>query len=127
VKVLIIEDDKFIAEALVMKFKENGFDIGHLDNGEKVVAEAITQKPNIIILDIILPGKDGFEILQDLKKDDKTKNIPVIIVSNLGTKGDLEKGRQLGAVDFMIKATVTPGDIVEKAKKVLAGITTGNQ
>lgn len=110
-----------------MKFKENGFDIGHLDNGEKVVAEAITQKPNIIILDIILPGKDGFEILQDLKKDDKTKNIPVIIVSNLGTKGDLEKGRQLGAVDFMIKATVTPGDIVEKAKKVLAGITTGNQ
>ncbi len=126
-KVLIVEDDKFIAEALAKKFKENNFDIGHLENGEKVVAEMITQKPDIVILDVLLPGKDGFEILKELKKDNKTKDIPVIIVSNLGSKGDLEKARQLGAVDFMIKATVTPADIVEKAQKVIAEITTGNR
>src|SRR3989344_3762422 len=101
-KVLIIEDDKFIAEALVTKFKNNG-------------------------LDIRLPGKDGFEILKDLKKDDKTKNIPVVIVSNLGSKEDLEKGKQLGAAGSMIKATVTPEEIVEKAKEVMAKITTENR
>ena len=126
-KVLIIEDDKFIAEALVTKFKNNGFDISRLDNGEKVVAEAIAQKPDIVILDIMLTGKDGFEILKDLKKDDKTKNIPVVIVSNLGSKEDLEKGNQLGAAGFMIKATVTPEEIVEKAKEVMAKITTENR
>lgn len=126
-KVLIIEDDKFIAEAIVMKFKENGFGVGHLENGEKVVAEVIAQKPDAIILDVILPGKDGFEILKDLKKDNKTKDIPVIIVSNLGTKEDLEKGRQLGAVDFMIKATVTPENIVGKTKEIIARIIAGNR
>ncbi|HEY4495753.1 MAG TPA: response regulator [Candidatus Paceibacterota bacterium] len=121
-KVLIIEDDKFMAESLAKKFKENGFALGHLENGEKVVEETIAQKPDVIILDILLPGKNGFEVLKELKEKEETKNIPVIIVSNLGSKDDLEKGRQLGVADFMIKATVTPEEIVEKAKKIVASI-----
>jgi len=111
-----------MAESLAKKFKENGFALGHLENGEKVVEETIAQKPDVIILDILLPGKNGFEVLKELKEKEETKNIPVIIVSNLGSKDDLEKGRQLGVADFMIKATVTPEEIVEKAKKIVASI-----
>src|SRR3989338_10432667 len=110
-KVLIIEDDKFMAESLATKFKEANFAIAHLKNGNKVVEEMIIQKPDIVILDILLPGKNGFEVLKELKEKEETKNIPVIIVSNLGSKDDLEKGRQLGVADFMIKATVTPEEI----------------
>lgn len=123
-KVLIIEDDKFMAESLAKKFKENGFAIGHLENGEKVVKETIVQKPDVIVLDILLPGKDGFEVLKELKEEVKTKNIPVLIVSNLGSKNDFERGSQLGAVGFMVKTTVIPEDVVAKAKQVIAGITT---
>lgn len=123
-KVLIVEDDKFMAEALAMKFKEASFAIAHLENGEKVVAEAVIQKPDAVILDILLPDKNGFEVLKELKKEDETKNIPVIIVSNLGSKDDFEKGSQLGAVGFMVKATVSPEDVVAKVKQVIAGITT---
>ena len=126
-KVLIIEDDKFIAEALVTKFKNNGFDISRLDNGEKVVAEAIAQKPDIVILDILLPDRNGFEVLKELKEKEATKNIPVIIVSNLGSKDDFEKGSRLGACGFMVKATITPEDVVAKAKQVIAGVITESQ
>lgn len=126
-KVLIVEDEKFMADTLVRKFKEAGFTIDYLDRGEKVVAEATTKPPDIIILDILLPGKNGFEVLKELKEKDKTKNIPVIIVSNLGSREDFEKGSQLGAAGFMIKATVTPEDIIEKAKQVITGPTAGAQ
>lgn len=126
-KVLIVEDDKFIAESLATKFKEGGFDIDRLDSGEKVVARTLAEKPDAIILDILLPDKNGFEVLKELKEEDKTKNIPVIIVSNLGSKADFEKGSQLGAVGFMVKATVSPEDIVAKVKQVIAGITAEGQ
>lgn len=116
-----------MAEALAMKFKEAGFTIAHLENGEKVVVEAVTQKPDAVILDILLPDKNGFEVLKELKKEDETKNIPVIIVSNLGSRDDFEKGSQLGAVGFMVKATVSPEDVVVKVKQVIAGITAESQ
>lgn len=126
-KVLIIEDDKFMAESLATKFKEAGFVIARLESGDKVVAETLVQKPNVIILDILLPGKNGFDVLKELKEKEETKNIPVIIVSNLGSKEDFEKGSRLGASGFMVKATVIPEDVVAKAKQVIAGIKTENR
>lgn len=122
-KVLIIEDDKFMAESLAMKFKEADFAIAHLENGDKVVEETLAQKPDVIILDILLPGKNGFDVLKELKEKKDIKNIPIIIVSNLGSKEDFEKGSRLGASGFMVKATVTPEDVVAKAKQVIDGIT----
>ncbi|KKT74902.1 MAG: Response regulator receiver protein [Parcubacteria group bacterium GW2011_GWB1_44_7] len=122
-KVLIIEDDKFMAESLATKFKEANFAIAHLKNGNEVVEEMIIQKPDIVILDILLPGKNGFDVLKELKEKEETKNVPVIIVSNLGSKEDFEKGSRLGASGFMVKATVIPEDVVAKAKQVIAGIT----
>src|SRR3989344_558407 len=122
-KVLIIEDDKFMAESLATKFKEANFAITHLKNGNEVVEEMIIQKPDIVILDILLPGKNGFDVLKELKEKEETKNVPVIIVSNLGSKEDFEKGSRLGASGFMVKATVIPEDVVAKAKQVIAGIT----
>ncbi|MEK7145277.1 MAG: response regulator [Patescibacteria group bacterium] len=122
-KVLIIEDDKFMAESLAIKFKEAGFVIARLESGDKVVAEMLAQKPDVVILDILLPGKNGFDVLKELKEKEETKNVPVIIVSNLGSKDDFEKGSRLGASGFMVKATVIPEDVVVKAKQVIAGIT----
>ncbi|MEK7081986.1 MAG: response regulator [Patescibacteria group bacterium] len=122
-KVLIIEDDKFMAESLAIKFKEAGFVIARLESGDKVVAEMLAQKPDVVILDILLPGKNGFDVLKELKEKEETKNVPVIIVSNLGSKEDFEKGSRLGASGFMVKATVIPEDVVVKAKQVIAGIT----
>ena len=72
------------------------------------------------MLDIILSGLDGFEILSKIKNNPKTKHIPVILLSNLGQASDIEKGKNLGAARFMVKATVTPNDIVDQIKEVLA-------
>src|SRR3989338_127261 len=126
-KVMIIEDDKFMAGLLAKKFEENSFTIGHLGSGEKAVAETVAQKPDVVILDILLPDRNGFEVLKELKEKEATKNIPVIIVSNLGSKDDFEKGSRLGACGFMVKATITPEDVVAKAKQVIAGVITESQ
>ena len=116
-----------MAESLAIKFKEAGFVIARLESGDKVVAEMLAQKPDVVILDILLPGKNGFDVLKELKEKEETKNVPVIIVSNLGSKEDFEKGSRLGASGFMVKATVIPEDVVVKAKQVIAGITTEGQ
>ena len=113
-----------MAESLAIKFKEAGFAIAHLENGGQAVKETIAQKPEVVILDILLPGKNGFEVLKELKEKEETKNVPVIIVSNLGSREDFEKGSRLGASGFMVKATVVPEDVVAKAKQVIAGVIT---
>ncbi len=77
------------------------------------------EKPDIILLDLILPGMDGFEVLAKIKDDPEVENIPVVILSNLGQRDDVERGLKLGAVDFLIKAHFTPGEIIEKIEKVM--------
>ena len=77
-------------------------------------------KPHLILLDLILPGMDGFEVLRDIHGNENSKKIPVIILSNLGQKDDIEKGMRFGAIDYLVKAHNTPGEIVDKVKEVLA-------
>ncbi|MCK4520784.1 response regulator [Candidatus Parcubacteria bacterium] len=118
-KILIVEDDKFLRELIVKKLIDDGYEAPAAIDGEEGVKKIKEEKPDLVLLDLILPGIDGFEVLSRIKKDSELSQIPVIILSNLGQKEDIEKGLQLGAIDFLIKAHFTPNEIIEKVKKVL--------
>jgi DNA-binding response OmpR family regulator len=115
-KVLLIEDDLVLTEMYNLKFKEMGIDLLMAADGLSGLSLAKQELPIVILLDIIMPKMDGFAVLTELKKDVKTKNIPVILLSNLGQKNDIAKGKQLGAADYIVKATMTPSQIVEKVE-----------
>lgn len=121
VRVLIVEDDQFLLETLARRFKENGFKTDYLSEGNGVIEKVINFKPDIVLLDILLPGKSGFDICKEIKNNPETKNIPVVFLSNLGSREDIEKGKQLGAASFLVKATVLTEEIVKEVKKVLSG------
>jgi len=117
--ILIIEDDKFLRELIAQKLIKEGYEISEAIDGEEGVKKIREEKPNIVLLDLILPGIDGFEVLSKMREDPALAQIPVIILSNLGQKEDVERGLKLGAVDYLIKAHFTPGEIIEKIKNVL--------
>lgn len=118
-KILIIEDDKFLRELICRKLSKEGYEISEAIDGEEGVKKANEIVPDMILLDLILPGIDGFSALEKIKENPKTLNIPVVILSNLGQKDEVEKGLKLGAADFLIKAHFTPEEIVEKMRFVL--------
>lgn len=117
--VLLVEDDVFLSGIYQKKFEMEGFKISTSDNGEKGLADVKKKKPDIVLLDVLLPKMDGFTVLKQLKEDEATKNIPVILLTNLGQKDDVEKGLEAGAADYLIKAHFKPSEIVEKVRKVL--------
>ena len=118
-KILIVEDDKFLRELIVKKVTSAGNEVPEAIDGEEGVKKIEEEKPDLILLDLILPGIDGFEVLAQIKKKPELSQIPVIILSNLGQKEDIEKGLNLGATDYLIKAHFTPNEIIEKLKKIL--------
>lgn len=117
--VLVIEDDKFLRELLVRKLSGEGFEVKNAIDAEIAFAVLAERTPDIILLDLILPGVDGFEILTRIKANPKIANVPVIILSNLGQKDDLDKAMALGAKDFMVKANFTLDEIVAKVHSVV--------
>ncbi len=117
--ILIIEDDKFLKELIARKLAGEGYDVLEAVDGEEGIKKIKQEKPDLVLLDLILPGVDGFEILSKMKEDPMAARIPVIILSNLGQKEDVERGFKLGAVDYLIKAHFTPGEIIDKIKAVL--------
>jgi len=119
-KILIVEDDKFLRELIVTKLENEGFDTAVAVDGNEGIKAIEEQKPNLVILDLMLPGIDGFEVLQRMKENQALTSIPVLILSNLGQREDVEKGLSLGAVDFLIKAHFTPNEVIEKVKNYLA-------
>lgn len=119
IKILVVEDDKFLRELITQKLSREGYDVYEAVDGEDGVRKAKESNPDIILLDLILPGIDGFEVLTKIKEDSNLEQIPVVILSNLGQRDDVERGLKLGAVDFLIKAHFTPGEIIEKVNKIL--------
>lgn len=118
-KILIVEDDKFLRELIARKLTDEGFDIVEAVDGEDGIKKIKETKPDLVLLDLILPSIDGFEVLSRVKGDVSLASIPIIILSNLGQKEEVEKGLELGAVDYLIKAHFTPGEIIEKIKNIL--------
>ena len=118
-KILIIEDDKFLRELIARKLIQENFEISEAVDGEEGLKKIKEEKPVLILLDLILPGIDGFEVLTKMKEDPGLASIPVIILSNLGQREDVERGLKLGAVDYLVKAHFTPNEIISKVGAVL--------
>ena len=119
ISVLIVEDDKFLRELLVRKLENTGFDVSFAVNGEEALKKIKEQMPQLILLDLVLPGIDGFEVLKQVKANERMDGIAIIILSNLGQQGEVERGIRLGADDYLIKAHFTPDEIIQKAKMIL--------
>ncbi len=117
--VLVVEDDKFLRDLLVLKLKKEGFKVSEAMDGEEGLKKTKSEKPNIIVLDLIIPVKDGFAVLEEMKKDPEIESIPVIVLSNLGQREDIDRAKALGAKDYMVKAQLTPLEVVERIKAIL--------
>ncbi|MBU1165202.1 response regulator [Patescibacteria group bacterium] len=121
--ILLVEDDEFLAELYATKLNLEGYEVLVASDGEKGFKTASDKIPDLILLDIILPKMDGFEILKKLKANKKTKDIPVILLTNLSQKDEVKKGLDLGANDYLIKAHFMPSEVISKIKKVLKEIS----
>ena len=119
-KIVWVEDDKFLADIIQRKFVATKCAFFHFTEGAPALETINKEIPDIVMLDLLLPGMDGFEILRQIKANPSTKNIPVVLLSNLGQVEDINKGKGLGATRFIVKATVSPNEIVDQIKEVLA-------
>ena len=120
-KVMWVEDDSFLSDIIARKLSAEKCLLVHTKNAEEALPLVGTEMPDVIMLDILLPGMNGFELLTKLKSDPKTKSIPVILLSNLGQESDVEKGKSLGADRFLVKATLKLDEVIGQIKEVLAG------
>jgi len=118
-RVLLVEDDTFLVGMYVTKLQLEHFNTLVATEGEQGLMLAKQHLPDLILLDIVLPKMDGFLVLEELKRDPETRPIPVILLTNLGQKKDIERGIALGASDYLIKAHFMPSEVIEKIKKVI--------
>jgi DNA-binding response OmpR family regulator len=112
-KILLVEDEKILREMCAGRLKKSGFEVIEAIEGEEAVEKTRENNPELILLDIIIPKKNGYEVLDEIKSDKKTEKIPVIMLSNLGQREEIEKSKKLGADDFIIKANTEPKEIAE--------------
>lgn len=119
IKILLVEDDSFLLGMYATKFELDGFKVIMAEDGEKAIRVALKELPDIILLDIVLPKLSGFEVLKQLKQDPSSAKIPVILLTNLSQRSEIEQGLKMGAEDYLIKAHFMPSEVVEKIKKVL--------
>lgn len=119
-KILIIDDDPFIADMYVLKFKAEGFEVEAANDGKVGMKLAATMKPDVILLDVVMPAMDGFDVLQKLRSDESLGRPKIIFLTNFGQREDIRRGMQLGADGYIIKAHFTPSEVSAKVKEVLA-------
>lgn len=117
--VLLVEDDEMLNAMYKAKFEKEGYAVVTAFNGSEGLKMALANHPDIVLLDIIMPKMDGFAALKKMQKNDSTKAIPVILLTNLGQEEDIKKGKELGAADYFIKANHTPQEVVEKVQKLI--------
>lgn len=118
-KLILVEDDPFLLSILAEKIKKAGFEIETATDGEDGFNKIKSGNFDLILLDMVLPKKDGFKILEELRNDERKKDIPVIVLSNLYDKNNMDKAMLLGARDYVVKAYNTPEDIILKIKSFL--------
>lgn len=117
--VLIIEDEEATLKVLVSKFKHEGFDVLETRDGEEGLNVSFKEKPDLILLDIIMPKMDGMTFLKELRKDSWGKNVPIIILTNLSDDKSIAEAMEGGVYDFLVKASWETADVVKRAKERL--------
>ena len=119
-KVLIVDDDEFLLDMYSLKFKESGFLVEIAANGEEAVKKAKEMPaPDVILLDVVMPKMDGFDVLRQLKKEKIAAGALILVLTNLGQKEDLDRGMKLGASDYIVKAHFTPSEVVKRVESLL--------
>lgn len=115
-KILLAEDDEFIVCAYKEYLNQNGFDVIVASDGEETINKIKAEKPDLVLLDLIMPIKNGFEVLEEIRKDKEADAIPIIVLSNLGQKSDIEQCGKLGANDYLVKTDTNLKKVVAKIK-----------
>jgi len=118
-KILLVEDDPFLVDIYTTKFKETGFAISSVTDGAEAISRIEAERPGIVLLDIVLPNLDGWDILKKIKENPALQKIKIIILSNLSQSSEVEKARALGADKYLIKAHYTPSEVVGEVKKLM--------
>lgn len=118
--VLVVEDDSFLRKLLCDKLRHEGFELFEATDGQQALDFLKDNRPILMLLDLMMPGVDGFQVLEAVRRDERIKDIPVIVLSNVGEKQMIERIQQLGADDYLIKAHFVLDEIVERITKVLA-------
>jgi len=116
-RIIIIEDEEILANLLYKKLKTEGYEVSRAQNGKKGLNLIKKNKPDLILLDIIMPEMDGFEMMEILSKDKELKKIPIIIISNSGQPVEISRAQKLGVRDWLIKAQFDPQEVVDKVTK----------
>lgn len=119
-KILVVEDDKFLANAFRVKLTKAQFEVKLVYDGDEALKSLLTFTPDLILLDLVLPKKDGFNVLEYIRKTPQYKDIPVIIATNLGQKEDVEKAKTLGANDYIVKSDLSMKELLKKIDSFLS-------
>jgi len=120
-RILLVEDEEIMIDLLRRKLSQEGYEVFVARDGEEGLKKMkeMDPKPDLILLDIIMPKMGGFEVMEEMKKDEKLKDIPVIVISNSGQPVELDRAKKLGAKDWLIKTEFDPKEVIEKVKKQL--------
>lgn len=119
--ILIVEDDPFLSSITVSHLEGHGFSVSVATDGEQALASIEKDVPDLVLLDIVMPGINGFEVLKRIKADNRTKHVVVIMFSNLGQEHEIEDAKKMGADAFLVKAKFTPREVLEKIQELLKG------
>lgn len=120
-KILIVEDDKFISKMYFKKFEVDGFEVELAGNGAEGLEKMVSFKPDLVLMDIMMPKMNGIDALEKAKAEDNLKNIPILILTNLSSTDDAQSAVKKGAIGYLVKSDYTPAQIVEKVKELLKG------
>lgn len=119
-KVLLVEDDVALRDIYSARFMAEGYDVVTASDGEMALTQAVKEKPDLIILDVMMPKISGFDVLDILRATPETKDTKVIMMTALSQNADIDKGKSLGADEYLVKSQVTLTDVIDKAKAVLS-------
>jgi len=117
--IFLVEDDQYLVDIYITKLEKEGFEVDLARDGQEALDFLEKNKPDLLILDIVIPSVDGWEILRRIRKEERLKSLPVIILSNLNQKREVMKGINLGATKYLIKAHYTPSEILEEVREML--------
>ncbi len=115
-KILLVEDDESLASVYTERFEAEGFDVKHVANGEEALTKAIEFKPDLILLDVMMPKISGFDVLDILRNTPETANVRIIMLTALSQEKDKERAKEMGVDDYLVKSQVVIADVVERVR-----------